>query len=63
MHPDNELTIVITSGHGSFIGINRHCDLMVCTKHQRLNLGPLTQKRAKELGEYLQRLATYIPER
>jgi patatin-like phospholipase/acyl hydrolase len=27
-----------------------------------VNLGPLTQKRAREIGEYVQRLAIHTPE-
>jgi len=60
---NTELAVAITSGHGSFIGINTDNDLIVGNKVQRINLGPLTQQRAKELGEYLQRLAIHTPER
>lgn len=57
------ITVAITSGHGSFIGLNTNNHLIVGTQHQRVNIGPLTQQRAREISEYLQRLAIHTPEK
>lgn len=57
---DTKISVSIISGHGSFIGLNHNNDLIVGTRKQRINLGPLTQQRAKEIDEYL---AIHTPER
>ncbi len=59
-----EFTIMITTGHGSCIGLDKYNNLIIYDQYDnRTNLGPLTQQRAKEIGEYLNRLAIHTPER
>ena len=61
---NTEITVAIAiADDGSFIGLNTNNDLIVGNDIHRQNLGPFTQKRAKELGEYLQLLASTLPER
>ena len=58
------ITVAITSGHGSFIGLNTNNHLItVDAYNNRTNLGPLTQQRAREISDYLQRLAIHTPEK
>lgn len=60
-----ELSVAITIGGGLDLALDRYNNLLVhSNKHgTNINLGPLTQQRAKELSEYLQRLAIHTPER
>lgn len=58
------IIVGITLGYQCDMGIDRHHNLITKDMHgNRTNLGPLTQQRAKEIGEYLNRLAIHTPER
>ena len=60
MDEDNDFTIYITVGSRSTIGLDRYNNLITSDRfNNRTNIGPLTQQRAKEIGEYLNRL--FIP--
>jgi hypothetical protein len=60
----DDLTIMITAGHGSCIGLDKYNNLIIYDQFDnRTNLGPLTQQRAREIGEYLNRLAIHTPEK
>ncbi len=61
MKNDKDFTIYITLGHAIRIGLDRWNNLI--TNDRSNNLGPLTQQRAKEIGDYLQRLAIHTPEK
>jgi len=64
MDQDNDFTIYITVGNRSYIGLDRYNNLITSDRFQnRTNLGPLTQQRAREISEYLQRLAIHTPEK
>lgn len=64
MANENDYTIYITTGHGSTMGLDSHNNLITADAYgNRTNLGPLTQQRAREISEYLQRLAIHTPER
>ena len=64
MDEDNDFTIYITVGSRSTIGLDRHNNLITSDRYNnRTNLGPLTQQRAREISEYLQRLAIHTPEK
>lgn len=64
MEDDKDFTIYITLGHGSRIGLDHWNNLITSDRgNNRTNLGPLTQQRAKEISEYLQRLAIHTPEK
>ena len=56
-----DITIMITVGKRCAFALNSNNDLLVMhqtpSETTSVNLGPLNQARAKELGEYLQRLA------
>ena len=58
-------TAAIGIGGGLSVAIDTRCNLLAYNDrtHIGVNLGPLTQQRAKELGEYLQRLAIHTPEK
>ena len=60
-----KVSIAITIGGGLSLALDHHNNLLVhCSKTEtNLNIGPLTQVRAKEIGEYLNRLAIHTPER
>ena len=60
-----DLTIYITIGRRNVIGLDDYNNLIVCNtaSNERMNLGPLTQQRAREISEYLQRLAIHTPEK
>ena len=60
-----DLTIYITIGSSCIIGLDDNLNLITCNKDTRqyMNLGPLTQQRAREISEYLQRLAIHTPEK
>jgi hypothetical protein len=63
---DDKISIMITIGGTQCFALNNRNDLLVhdIESHETTsNLGPLTQQRAKELSEYLQRLAIHTPER
>ena len=57
----DDFTIYITVGSRSTIGLDRYNNLITSDRFN--NLGPLTQQRAREISEYLQRLAIHTPEK
>ena len=66
MKTDFTYPVVMISINGDYdFALDAHNNLLVyhSKEHTAVNLGPLTQQRAKELGEYLQRLAISTPER
>lgn len=64
MEDDKEFTVYITLVPAIRIGLDRWNNLITSDQgNNRTNLGPLTQQRAKEISEYLQRLAIHTPEK
>lgn len=61
----HEPTIIITIGGGRCLALDQYNNLLVYNRYYNdsVNLGPLTQQRAREIGEYLNRLAIHTPER
>lgn len=61
---DLDITVSITLGHRAAAALNSKKELLIVQQkdaHNQsvINLGILTEARAKELGEYLQRLAIH----
>lgn len=59
-----DLSIYISLGDGAVIGLDDNNNLIVVRTKKgivtdRINLGPFTPKRAKELSEYLGRLSIH----
>ena len=61
----SQMTVMITIGNGYEFALTEYNNLAVrdVLTGEFMDLGPLTQQRAKELGEYLQRLAIHTPEK
>lgn len=61
----SELVIYITIGNQCSIALDTNNNLIVTGPYEgeQINLGPLTQQRAKEISKYLQRLAIHTPEK
>lgn len=63
-YEDLDINISITLGQRACAALNSKNELLIVQNqgangHAVVNLGPLTEARAKELGEYLQRLAPH----
>ena len=61
-HDEIDITISITLGQRACAALNSKNELLIIQQkdahnHSVINLGVLNEARAKELGEYLQRLA------
>ena len=66
METNNPISIYITIGESKAIGLDDYNNLVILdldSRTKQINLGPFTQKRAKELGQYLQQLSIHTPER
>lgn len=58
-------TVAITIGEHKSLGLDRFNNLMLIDDQENtcVYIGPLTQQRAREISEYLQRLAIHTPEK
>ena len=61
----HEPTIIIMIGGGRCLALDQYNNLLIYDRYYNdsVNLGPLTQQRAKEISKHLNCLATHTPER
>lgn len=60
-----DITIQIGIGNNKALALDRRNNLLIHDTRTGVNvsLGPMTQQRAREISDYLQRLAIHTPEK